>query len=112
MVREVNCWVVPTVTVNNAVPVITVPAFEYRAVIVTVPFVTAVASPFAAPIVAIDGLLELQATWAVRLTVAPDEVVPIARNCVVCPAEETVCDPGIIAIETLLPPPTPPPPEL
>jgi hypothetical protein len=59
-----------------------------------------------------DGLLELQATWPVRLMVAPDEVVPIARNCVVCPAAETDCDPGMIANETTLPPATPPPDEV
>jgi hypothetical protein len=108
----VNCWLVPTVTVIDAVPVTTVPAFEYSAVIVTAPFVTAVASPVAALIVAIDGLLELHATWPVRFTVAPDEVVPIARNCVVCPAADTDCELGIIATETTLPPATPPPDEV
>jgi hypothetical protein len=30
--------------------------------------------------VAICVLLELQATWLVRFTVAPDEVVPMAMN--------------------------------
>jgi hypothetical protein len=34
----------------------------------------------AAPIVAIGVLLEFQATWFVRFTVAPDEVVPMAMN--------------------------------
>ena len=47
---------------------------------VTVPWVSAVASPVDPPIVAICVLLVDQATWLVRLTVAPVDVVPIARN--------------------------------
>jgi hypothetical protein len=39
-----------------------------------------VASPVAAPIVAICVLLELQITLLVRFAVAPDEVVPMAMN--------------------------------
>jgi hypothetical protein len=45
----------------------------------------------------------------VRFTVAPDEVVPIARNWLVWPGEETDCDPGMMASETTLPVATPPP---
>jgi hypothetical protein len=84
MLTAVNCWLVPTVTVSDAVPATAVPpvGFVYSAVIVSVPFDTAVASP-ACVIVAICGLLELHATWLVRFTVAPDVVVPIAMNCVV-----------------------------
>jgi hypothetical protein len=50
------------------------------AVIVEVPLPTAVAIPVMAPIVPICVLLELQATWFVRFTVAPDDVDPMARN--------------------------------
>ncbi len=50
------------------------------AVMVSVPWPTAVARPVVAPTVAICVLLELQATWLLRLTVAPDEVDPMAMN--------------------------------
>jgi hypothetical protein len=50
------------------------------AVMVVLPLPTPVASPVVAPMVAIWGLLEVQATWLLRFTVAPDEVVPMARN--------------------------------
>jgi hypothetical protein len=52
---------------------------------VVVPEPTAVASPDEAPIVAICVLLEIQLTALDKLTVAPEEVVPMARNCVVSP---------------------------
>jgi len=74
---------------------------------VAVPWPTAVASPVAAPMVAICTLLELHATWLVRFTVAPDEVVPTARNWLVCVGEATVCEPGITEIETIVPPACP-----
>jgi hypothetical protein len=35
-------------------------------------------------------LLELQETWLLRFSVAPDEVVPVATNWVVSPGEATV----------------------
>ena len=56
-------------------------------------------------------LLELHATWLVMFTVAPDDVVPIARNCAVSPGVVTVCDPGITAREMTVPPAVPLPPE-
>jgi hypothetical protein len=56
---------------------------------VTLPWPTAVARPVPAPMVAIWVLLELQATWLVRLTVAPVEVVPMARNWLVWVGEAT-----------------------
>ena len=58
--------------------------------------------------VAIDALLELHATLLLRFTVAPEDVVPIARNWLVSPAEATVCEPGITAIDTTVPPAVPP----
>jgi len=58
--------------------------------------------------VAIELLLELHATLPVRFTVAPEEVVPMAMNWLVCPGEETVCEPGITASETIAPPADPP----
>jgi hypothetical protein len=39
--------------------------------------------------VAMDGLLEVQVTWPVKFSVAPDAVVPIAMNCPVCPGDAT-----------------------
>ena len=54
-------------------------AFAAMAVMVVVPWPTPVASPLEL-IVATCTLLELQATWPVRFSVAPDEVVPIAMN--------------------------------
>ena len=76
---------------------------------VTVPSVSAVASPVDPPIVAICVLLEDQATWLVRLTVAPVDVVPIARNCVVSPGTATDCEAGRMASEVVEPltPPVP-----
>jgi hypothetical protein len=50
------------------------------AVTVELPLPTAVASPVVAFIVAICVLLELHATWFVRFTVAPEDVVPMAMN--------------------------------
>ena len=47
---------------------------------VVVPAPTAVARPVVAPTVAICMELELQATTLLRLTVAPDEVDPMAMN--------------------------------
>jgi len=79
------------------------------AVIVALPLPTAVASPVVVPIVAICVLLELQATWLVRFTVAPDEVVPMARNWVVCVGDATACEVGIIATDAIVPPAVPPP---
>jgi hypothetical protein len=75
---------------------------------VAVPWPTAVATPVAAPMVAIAVLLELHATWLVRFTVAPDEVDPTARNWAVCVGAGTVCEPGITEIETIVPPAWPP----
>jgi hypothetical protein len=72
--------------------------------IVTVPWVTAVASPVLAPIVAICVLLEDQDTWLVRFTVAFVDVVPIAMNCVVSPGRDTDCEPGMMAREVTVPP--------
>jgi hypothetical protein len=88
----------PLVTVKVAVPATTVSEteFVYRAVIVTVPWPIAVACPGTVPtfsglpIVAIVVLLELQVDWPVRLTVAPDAVVPMAMNWLVFPGEATV----------------------
>jgi hypothetical protein len=71
---------VPPITVKVAVPVATVlSGFVAMAVIVVVPWPTAVASP-PTLIVATCALLEFHATWLVRFSVAPDEVVPIAMN--------------------------------
>jgi hypothetical protein len=61
-----------------------------------------------APTVAIEVLLELHATLLVRLIVAPDEVVPIARNWLVWLGAATVCEPGMMLIETTVPPAVPP----
>jgi hypothetical protein len=62
--------------------------------------------------VAIPMLLEVHATWLVRFTVAPDDVVPMARNCAVCPGAVTVCEPGITASDTTEPPAVTPPDEV
>jgi hypothetical protein len=70
---------------------------------VVVPAPAAVAKPLDAPIVAICELLELHATRPAIFTVAPDEVVPIARNWLVVPGAERVCAPGIIAMEVTVP---------
>ncbi len=70
----------PPITVNDAVPVTTaLPEIVAMAVMVVVPLLSPVASP-PALIVAICVLLELQATWLVRFSVAPEDVVPIAMN--------------------------------
>jgi hypothetical protein len=50
----------------------------------------AAANPVLAPMTAICALLELQATWLVRLTVAPEEVVPMAMYWPVSLGELTV----------------------
>src|SRR5580692_56716 len=70
---------------------------------VTVPCVSAVASPVDPPIVAICVLLVDHATWLVRFTVAPVDVVPIARNCVVSLGTATDCEPGMMVSELTLP---------
>ena len=80
--------------------------------IVTVPCVSAVASPVEAPIVAICVLLEDHETWLVRFTVALVDVVPIAINCVVSPGSDTDCELGMMAMDVMLeegdvPPPPP-----
>jgi hypothetical protein len=69
------------------------------AVIVVVPWFTAVASPSvnavqgeaepAVQTVAICVLLEIQMAWLVRFSVAPDEVVPSAMNWLVSPGAAT-----------------------
>jgi hypothetical protein len=71
--------------------------------IVTDPWVSAVASPVEPPIVAICVLLEDQATWLVILTVAPVDVVPIAMNCVVALGIATDCEAGSMVSEVTLP---------
>jgi hypothetical protein len=93
----VICSVVPPTTVAVAVPVTTVwvAVFVYIAVIVTAPWLTAVASPGTVPTFsglptdAICTLLELQVDVPVRLTVAPDEFVPMAMNWLVSPGAAT-----------------------
>ena len=76
---------------------------------VTVPWVSAVASPVDPPIVAICVLLVDHATWLVRFTVAPVDVVPIAMNCVVSLGTATDCELGSMASEATVPvaPPVP-----
>jgi hypothetical protein len=72
---------VPPITVKVAVPVTTVlSGFVAMAVMAVVPWLSPVASPVVGLIVATATSLELQATWVVRFSVAPDEVVPIAMN--------------------------------
>ena len=70
---------------------------------VTVPWVSAVANPVDPPIVAICVLLVDHATWLVRFTVAPVDVVPIARNCVVSLGTATDCEAGSMASEVTEP---------
>jgi hypothetical protein len=70
------------------------------AVMVTVPWPTAVARPVFAPMVAICTLLEDHATALVRSTVAPVEVVPIAMNWLVCLGAATDCELGMMARAT------------
>ena len=76
---------------------------------VTSPWVSAVASPVDPPIVAICVALVDQATWLVRFTVAPVDVVPIARNWVVSLGTATDCEEGSMASEVTMPlaPPVP-----
>jgi hypothetical protein len=57
--------------------------------------------------VAIWVLLELHATCPVRFTVVAEEVVPMARNWVVCVGEATDWDPGMMASETMVDPVVP-----
>ena len=77
--------------------------------IVTVPCASAVAKPVEEPMVAICGLLDVHATWLVKFSVAPEDVVPIAMNCVVRPGLETAWAAGIIDNAATFPPvfPTP-----
>jgi hypothetical protein len=63
-------------------------AFVKMAVIVAVPGPTAVASPEAL-MVATWTLLELQVTWLLTFSDAPDEVFPVAMNWVVSPSAAT-----------------------
>jgi hypothetical protein len=89
MVIAVNGSDVPPVTVKVAVPVTTVlSGFVAMAVIVVVPWLNPLASPLEL-IVAMEVLLELQRTWPVRSSVAPAEVVPMARNWPVWPGAAT-----------------------
>jgi hypothetical protein len=44
----------------------------------------------------------------VRFTVAPEEVVPMARNWVVWVGDATACEDGMIESEAILPPEEPP----
>jgi hypothetical protein len=99
MDSAVTAWAPPPlVTVKDAEPATTVreTGLVYRAVTVTVPWLTAVASPGTVPVfsglptVAICTLLELQVDRPVRSTVAPDEVVPIAMNWLVSGGAATV----------------------
>jgi hypothetical protein len=99
MDSAVTAWAPPPlVTVKVAVPATTVreTGLVYRAVTVTDPWLTAVASPGTVPVfsglptVAICTLLELQVDWPVRLRVAPDEVVPMAMNWLVSGGAATV----------------------
>ena len=78
------------------------------AVMVVLPLPTPVAKPVVALMVAICGLLELQATWLLRFTVAPDEVVPMAMNWVVWVGDATACEAGMMESEVMLPPAEPP----
>ena len=75
------------------------------------PVVPAVARPVFGSMVATGMVLEPQtaalmvavpivALTFVRFTVAPDEVVPMAMNCAGWPAEVSVCDAGMMDIET------------
>jgi len=89
MVSAVIAPVLPPVTVKLAVAVTTVPfVLVAMAEMVTVPWLTAVASPPEA-MVAICVLLEPQMAWLVRSSVAPEDVVPMARNWEVSPGEAT-----------------------
>jgi hypothetical protein len=77
---------------------------------VVVPALTAVATPDLLT-VATEGLLEVHTAEPVRLTVAPPEVVPMARNWPVWPGDVTDCEPGMIEMVLMsalgLPPPEP-----
>ena len=66
-----------------------------RATMVVVPAPTAVASP-AALMVATCELLEGHVTWLVRFCEAPTPVrLPVARNCVVSPANVSEAELGV-----------------
>ena len=81
--------------------------------IVTMPWVNAVAKPVFAPIVAICVLLEDQETWLVRFSVAPVDVVPIAMNWVVSLGTATDWALGMIVRDvTLDEGDEPPPPDV
>jgi hypothetical protein len=96
--------------VNVAVAVTTLESvLVAMAVMVVVPLLTAVASP-PAEIVATWALLELQVTVPVKSSVAPEVVVPMAMNWLVCVGEATDCVPGMMASDARLPPVVPPPP--
>ena len=86
-----------------------VSGFVHSAVMVVVPWLTAVARP-PVVMVAIWMLEELHVTLLVMSTVAPEEVVPMAMNWAVCPWEATDWEPGMILTETRSPPPVPLPP--
>src|ERR1700733_6327838 len=109
MLIAVNGSDVPPVTVKVAVPVTTVlSGLVAMAVIVVVPWLNPLASPLEL-IVAMEALLELHRTWPVRSSVAPDEVVPMARNWPVWPGDATAWEPGMMASEARFPPPVLPP---
>ena len=61
------------------------------------------------PTVAIWTLLDDQATWLVRFTVAPLAAVPMAMNWLVWPGELTVCESGI-TLSPVIPVTVPVPP--
>jgi hypothetical protein len=76
---------------------------------VVVPWLTAVANP-PAVIVPTCELLELQVTVPVKSSVAPEVVVPMAMNWLVCVGDATDWVPGMMASDARLPPVVPPPP--
>jgi len=100
------------VTVYVAAAVTTEPSgLVAMAVMAVTPAPAAVATPVAELTAAVDGLLEVHlaagivalpmvADWLVRLTVVPEEVVPIAMKLAVWPAAEAACEPGMMASET------------
>ena len=110
MASAVSGSAVPPVTVKVAVAVTTLESgFAAMAVTVVVPLLTAVASP-PAVMVATWVLLELQVTVLVKSSVAPEVVVPMAINWLVCAGEATDWVPGMMASDARLPPVVPPPP--
>jgi len=104
--------VAESATFSVAVPVTAVPSGLYAmAVITVIPEVAADATPVAGLIVATAGVLDAQvaaliveapmvAFTLVRLTVAPDEVVPMAMYWVVSPAVASVCVAGTMDSDT------------